>query len=108
MLDELKSWLGVISTALGIGAIFYTWLTARASANGKTLEGHGKTLIDHDRRIQSVESELKHLPDKDTVTELKLAIAELKGTVGRLDEQLGSVGRTVHRIDDYLRKDDKK
>ncbi|MCK3776456.1 hypothetical protein MZK49_06905 [Ensifer sesbaniae] len=47
---------------------------------------------------------VKHLPDKDTVMELKLALAELKGTVSTLGETVGSVSRTVHRIDDYLRQ----
>lgn len=63
-----------------------------------------ETLINHDRRIQSSEAELKHLPDKDTVMEMKLALAELKGTVGTLTESVGSVSRTVHRIDDWLRE----
>ncbi len=66
-----------------------------------------KALIEHDRRIQRVEDELKHLPDKDTVMELKLALAELKGTVSALGETVGSVSRTVHRIDDYLRQEAK-
>jgi phage shock protein A len=61
-------------------------------------------LIEHDRRIQAVEAELKHLPDKDTVNELKLSLAELKGTVSTLSESMGSVSRTVHRIDDWLRE----
>ena len=68
------------------------------------LEGSEKKLIDHDRRIQAVETELKHLPDKDTVNELKLSLVELKGTVSTLSESMGSVSRTVHRIDDWLRE----
>ncbi len=63
-----------------------------------------KTSVNHDRRIQRVEDELKHLPDKDTVVELRLALTELKGTVNTLGETVGSVSRTVHRIDDYLRQ----
>ena len=55
-------------------------------------------------RIQAVETELKHLPDKDTVNELKLSLVELKGTVSTLSESMGSVSRTVHRIDDWLRE----
>lgn len=63
-----------------------------------------KCAIDHDRRVQRVEDELKHLPDKDSVLELRLALSELKGTVNTLGETVGSVSRTVHRIDDYLRQ----
>tara|TARA_R110002020_G_scaffold34066_35_gene103973 strand:- start:9181 stop:9528 length:348 start_codon:yes stop_codon:yes gene_type:complete len=68
------------------------------------LETSDKKLIEHDRRIQAVEAELKHLPDKDTVNDLKLSLVELKGTVSAMSESMGSVSRTVHRIDDWLRE----
>lgn len=66
-----------------------------------------KTLVDHDRRIQRNEDKLEHLPSKDSVTELKLAIVEMGGKMNTQAETLGSVSRTVHRIDDYLRQEGK-
>lgn len=63
-----------------------------------------KTLVDHDRRIQRNEDALPHLPSKDSVNELKLAIVEMAGKMSAQAETLGSVSRTVHRIDDYLRQ----
>lgn len=105
MLTQLASFAGPV---IAVGGVVYTWLTSRSTQNSLELKVALEKLVEHDRRIQSMESELKHLPDKDAVTELKLAIAELKGTVGRMDEQIGSVGRTVHRIDDFLRRDDGK
>ncbi|MBP1852699.1 DUF2730 family protein [Rhizobium halophytocola] len=68
------------------------------------VEQHERTLVDHDRRIQTSENELKHMPNKDQVTDLKLALSDLRGNVGTLTETLGSVSRTVHRIDDWLRE----
>jgi hypothetical protein len=38
------------------------------------------------------------------VNELKLAIVEMAGKMSAQAETLGSVSRTVHRIDDYLRQ----
>lgn len=66
-----------------------------------------KTLIEHDRRIQATEAELKHMPDKDAVVELKIALAELKGAFGTLDQEMKSVSRAVGRIDEYLRQERK-
>jgi hypothetical protein len=68
------------------------------------LEASKIKLIEHDRRIQAAEGELKHLPDKDTVNDLRLTLAQLQGTVTALSESMGSVSRTVHRIDNWLRE----
>lgn len=106
-LEVLMPW---ISAALAIIALV-TQIKTILSAGEKKLDERvtkaEKTLIDHDRRIQSTEGELKHLPDKDTVTEIRLAMVELKGTVVTLGESVSSISRTVHRIDDYLRNEGK-
>jgi predicted nucleic acid-binding Zn-ribbon protein len=124
--------LGIITTAMPIvlplaGAI-YTFFASRSKANDDRLDaltkrldkaeleltaaGHNAnalasintTLVDHDRRLMSVENELKHLPSAEHVNDLKLEISKLAGLVGRLEEQMASVSRTTHRIDDYLRE----
>lgn len=72
---------------------------------GAKIDALDKAVDDHDRRIQALEGEMKHLPDQQSVVDLKLALSDLRGTVNTLAESVGSVGRTVHRIDDYLRQD---
>lgn len=106
MLEDFKSWLGLVSTALSVGALVYTWLTARSSANTKALDEHTRKLTEHDRRIQAVEAEQKHAPSKDDVHALQLAISDLTGTVRAQNVQLQSVSQTVGNIDRYLRKGD--
>ncbi len=116
MPDNPVQWVSFLLSASALAGLVYGWFTAGEKQVAKDLAAHKQkhgddmAAIDsaialHDRRIQNVETELKHLPDKDSVVELKLAIADLKGTVGRLDESLGSVQRTVLRIDDWLRTD---
>lgn len=77
---------------------------AGAGHNATALASISTTLVDHDKRIMGVESELRHLPSAEHVNELKLEITRLAGLVGRLEEQMASVSRTTHRIDDYLRE----
>lgn len=114
--DALAPWISLVLSLIALASIVYGWFTSGEKSNATALTKYRETQatvvadIDdkieaHDRRIQTVETELKHLPDKDSVVELKLAIADLKGTVGRLDESLNSVQRTVLRIDDWLRTD---
>lgn len=106
-MQQFFAWAGPIAALLASANIVYTFLTSGSKANEKKIGELETKLTDHDRRIQSVESELRHLPDKDMVVDLRLALEELKRTVAVMGEGMGSIGRTVHRIDDYLRSRDK-
>jgi uncharacterized protein HemX len=101
----LKDWLYVGTAVIAIGSAVYTWLTSRSKVNTEHLAAVDRTLADHGARIATVEQEVRHLPAKDDVHELKLALAKLDGTVGRLDESLGAVKRSVDRMDTYLRRE---
>ncbi|SOC41591.1 uncharacterized protein DUF2730 [Rhizobium subbaraonis] len=93
----LRDWLGLIALAISVGTSVTVFFTSGAKKNTATL-------IDHDRRIQRMEDELRHMPSKDQVTEIKLAMADLKGTVAVLGESMASVSRTVHRLEDFLKE----
>jgi hypothetical protein len=107
-LSILMPWVGAALSIIALVTQAKSFFSSGEKALDKRLETAEKTLIDHDRRVQKMENELAHLPDKDTVLDLKLALAELKGTVSTLGETVGSVSRTVHRIDDFLRQEGKK
>jgi peptidoglycan hydrolase CwlO-like protein len=105
MPDGLKDWLGVVALAISLLTSVYAWITSKAKANAEHLKAVDAKLVDLDRRVQSIESELKHLPNKDDVNELKLGMAQLDGTVGRLDESLSGISRTVRRVEGFLMKE---
>ncbi len=93
----LRDWLGLIALLISVGTSVTVFFTSGAKKNTATL-------IDHDRRIQRMEDEMRHMPSKDQVNEIKLAMADLKGTVGIMGETVASVSRTVHRLEDYLKE----
>jgi predicted nucleic acid-binding Zn-ribbon protein len=121
----------VFPVAGPLAGVIYTWIVTQKANARKEVEGMGKRLdtverqlatartnaealgtigskVEHnDKRITALESELKHLPDKDAVNDLKLAVVDLKGTIKAMDAQLAGLSRTVSNIDGYLRKDDK-
>jgi Protein of unknown function (DUF2730) len=100
----------IIGTAavLAAGVSIWTLLQSPSKKNAEAIGSAVSKLTEHDRRIQSLENELRHLPSKEAVHELKVAIVELQGTVKAQNVQLEAVGRSVANIDGYLRKGDEK
>lgn len=107
--QEVSQGAGVLAVVVSVANTVWVWLRTGASKIGDVraemqagFKEVNEDTEDHGRRIQAIESELKHLPSKDDVAELKLSLTEMKGQLGTLDSELGSVTRTVRRIEDHL------
>ncbi|WCA60276.1 DUF2730 family protein [Agrobacterium tumefaciens] len=59
-------------------------------------------LIEHDRRIQTVESELRHMPSKETTHQLERTMERILGRLDTMDERLKPIAATNHRLQEYL------
>ncbi|SIQ24173.1 hypothetical protein SAMN05880590_102753 [Rhizobium sp. RU35A] len=59
-------------------------------------------LIDHDRRIQAVESDMKHLPDKETQHRQELQLVEMNGKLAALEERLKPIAAVAIRLQEYM------
>lgn len=110
-LDTFKEWGGALAVVFSIGGIIYSWLTRRSKENTETikelaeslserLKGIEKKLIADDRRIQHLEDDFKHLPTKEQISELKVALAQVSTTVdntnkmiARLEEDIRATGK---------------
>lgn len=114
-MDVLKDWLGLAALIISVGSFLWGHLTsdgkkalaalAKHEADTTRVTGELDARLDlHGERLQAIEGELRHLPDKDGVNELKVAIAELQGAVGKIDASFGALQPTVRRIEDYLLK----
>ncbi|WEK00610.1 MAG: DUF2730 family protein [Candidatus Sphingomonas phytovorans] len=83
--------LTAASLALGIANTIWAWLS----------RGSAKT-ADHERRLMTIEGDLKHLPNKEDVTALRLGLSEMNGKLNTAESELSAVARTVRRIEDHL------
>jgi len=99
---ELKDWAGVLAFLVSIGTMLFAFVTSKSRANEKTLENVNDRLDRHSNRIQTIENELKHMPAKDDVMQLKLDLSELKGTVGKLGEGMSGMSKTITRVEEFL------
>ena len=101
------------------------WVTAALAIIA--LLGHGKTFFgsegkqasrdiehlrneieEHERRIQRVETELPHLPDRDAQHRVELALAEMNGRFAALEEKLKPIASTSERLHQLLLEQVKK
>jgi len=99
---SLKDWLGLISLLITIGSWAYFALTSGAKDAAKRVGAAEKALIDHDRRVQRLEDEMKHLPDRDTAHRLELTMERISGRLDALDERIRPIAQTSARLQEFL------
>lgn len=116
-LQELMPWLVATSTLLSIGTLLNQLLTSAPKANAQKItdlqtEMHAvRTELqaelhavrsDHGNRLQIVESEVRHLPNKDMIHDLALSIAELKTDIIKWAAATEQSARTSTRVENFL------
>lgn len=70
-----------------------------SKVEGKT-DANEKKLTDHDRRIQALESEIKHLPDRETTHRIEMTMTTI---MGRLDAQDAVLAGRFEALDERLK-----
>ncbi|TPL49103.1 hypothetical protein FJ937_16590 [Mesorhizobium sp. B2-4-4] len=123
-MEDISTWASLASPLLSLATIVYVFLTQgskKAQADIDTFktnnaedlaairtsiaEGRAevdKRLEDHAVRVQSIESDMKHLPSVEMFTELRLAVSDIKGNAGAQAEVVNGIARTVHRMENFL------
>ncbi len=59
-------------------------------------------LVEHDRRVQSIEGELKHLPDRDMAHRLELAVEKMSGRLDTMAETMKPIRAATERMNALL------
>jgi hypothetical protein len=59
-------------------------------------------LADHDRRVQSLESDMKQVPDREAIHRLEINFEKLAGQVGLMYERMAPIASTTRRLQDFL------
>lgn len=98
------SWLALAAAAISNGLTVWNFVQSPSRAANTAIAKLAELVTGQEKRIQSLEGELKHLPSKDAVTDLRIALAKIEGTVGRLEERLRPISNTVEHIDTFLRE----
>lgn len=101
-LSSIVAILMVVSLLLGIANTIWLWWSKSNDADATRIKEIDQKLDDHAKRLGTVESDLKHLPNKEDVHAIKLQVTEIHGQLRTAESELGGVARTVRRIEDHL------
>lgn len=77
-------------------------LAADIAKSETEIAGAVEKLVEHDRRIQSIESDLKHLPDRDMAHRLEIGMEKVSGRLDTLDERLKPIDNLSRRLQEFL------
>ena len=77
-------------------------ITEGHAENRVQLAAMNSKLTEHDRRVQTLESEMKHMPDRDTAHRLEMAMVTIAGRLDTLDEKLKPIAATNERMNELL------
>lgn len=100
--EWLITGLTALSLLLSIANTVWAWMSKGGAALAAKQHAQDKALDEHDRRILSIEAELKHLPSKEDVNGLRLQLSDVNGKLNTVESELNSVTRTMRRIEDHL------
>lgn len=77
-------------------------LLARIDKTAEKVEKIEAELVGNDRRIQAIEGEIKHLPDRETTHRMELAMTEISGKLNVMAERLKPIEAIGERLQETL------
>ena len=112
-MEQVEDYFALALSGIALAAIIYNWFTAGEKKVAKELDnfitGHrdkheamDKALAAVERRVQSVEDELKHRPDQKAMHELALALKDMQAEIVKIGASAEQSARTSKRIEEYL------
>ncbi|KQZ14325.1 hypothetical protein ASD44_09745 [Mesorhizobium sp. Root554] len=121
-MDQVREYLGLIAVLISIGTIIYSWLTSGSSKALKELDelkedlGEDAEELARDKktgdaaviarfqlveaRLIKLESDFQHLPEREQVHRIELAVERLSGALATMDERLKPVSAIAARLQD--------
>ncbi|PRA87936.1 hypothetical protein CQ054_05930 [Ochrobactrum sp. MYb29] len=97
-LQPLMPWLAAAVSVSHALAGVYSWMTSPARSNSEDIGKIKSDQAAHDRRIQAVEAELKHIPDQATIHKLELFMEKLSGRLDSIDGRFDTVDEKLKPI----------
>lgn len=121
---DINPWLSTVLSIIAIGGFAWSHLTSGSAKALKELSELKKALAEENRsvlddhklqqdavvarfqliesKVLMIEGELRHLPDREATHRLEMAVEQLNGKIGMLDERLKPVDALGRRLQEFL------
>ncbi|WP_319414402.1 DUF2730 family protein [uncultured Cohaesibacter sp.] len=100
--EDLKLWLAIVTGCLGLVVSAIGYLRQPSKDNSDKITKLTSSVDELDRRVQSIEDEIKHLPDKEQSHSLELTMTKLSGRLDAFEEKLKPIGSIADRLQEFL------
>ena len=101
-------WLGAALAIIALLGHAKNFFGSGEKTLGARMEKAEAKLIEHDRRVQAIEGEMRHLPDRDSAHRLELTMEKISGRLDTLDERLKPIAATSDRLHELLMEQARK
>lgn len=101
-MDEIRAWAPTIVAVIAIATTVWSWISSPGRKAQADVEALRRATDSLDQRLTRVETDLEHLPDKDTAHRMEMAIARLEGRLEVMDERLKPVAAMATRMQEHL------
>lgn len=98
----LNPWIVLTAGMLGIGGTIWTIFSRPGEKAQKDVAKVSEKIEAVEERVAVLESEMQHLPDRETTHAMELAFRDLKGEVAVLVERIGPIAKTSERLQEFL------
>ena len=105
---EVSAYIGVALGAIALLGHLKGWINSGEKQLKDDVVSHTEKLTAHDRRIQSIENEMKHLPDRKAQHRMELSLTEMNGRFAALEEKLKPIAATSERLHELLMEQARK
>ncbi|QPT09861.1 DUF2730 family protein [Sphingomonas paucimobilis] len=104
--------VAIASALLGIANLIWMWLAQMRQPGEKAIQELQKLCQGLDsegeavaRRVDRIESEMRHVPTKDDLHEVKNSITAMIGQMKVVETEVAAATRTMRRIEDHMREE---
>lgn len=98
--SDITALIALLLSSVNLFAAVRTILSAGEKKLDERLTKAESKLVEYDRRIQALENEVKHLPDRDTTHRIEMTMAQI---MGRLDSQDATLAGRFAAMDERLK-----
>lgn len=104
----LTPWIAAALSIIALLGQAKTFFGSEGKAAAAELKHLKETVEDQGKRLQNVENEIRHLPDRDAHHRVELALSEMNGRFAALEEKLKPIAATSARLHELLLEQTKR